>query len=49
VANLYIRLGCAAGGQEGESRFFLWETGKVFPAPAMIECVDLTQREGAAV
>jgi FkbH-like protein len=49
VANLYIRLGCAAAGQEGDSRFFLWETGKVFPAPAMIECVDFTQREGAAV
>jgi FkbH-like protein len=42
VADLYIRLGCTAAGQEGESRFFRWETGKVFPAPAMIECVDRT-------
>jgi FkbH-like protein len=49
VADLYIRLGCAAAGQEGESRFFRWETGKVFPAPAMIACADVTQREGAAV
>jgi FkbH-like protein len=49
VADLYIRLGCAAAGQEGESRFFRWETGKVFPAPSMIECADLTQRAGAAV
>jgi len=49
VADLYARLGCAAAGQEGESRLFRWETGKVFPAPAMIECADLTQRVGAAV
>jgi predicted enzyme involved in methoxymalonyl-ACP biosynthesis len=44
VADLYIRLGCAAAGQEGESRFFRWETGKAFAAPAIIECADLTQR-----
>jgi len=49
VADLYIRLGCAAAGQEGESRFFLWEMGNVFAVPAMIACVDLTQRTGAAV
>ena len=49
VADLYIRLGCAAAGQEGESRFFQWETGTVFPAPAMVACADVTQREGAAV
>src|SRR5580658_186705 len=47
VADLYIRLGCAAAGQEGERRLFRWETGKVFAAPAMIACTDLTQREGA--
>jgi predicted enzyme involved in methoxymalonyl-ACP biosynthesis len=49
VADLYIRLGCAPAGQEGESRLFLWETGKAFPAPAMVACADLTQGAGAAV
>jgi len=49
VADLYDRLGCAAGGQEGESRLFRWETGKAFPAPSMIDCADLTQRAGAVV
>jgi FkbH-like protein len=49
VADLYIRLSCVAAGQEGERRFFLWETGNGFPAPSMIECADLTQREAAAV
>ena len=49
VADLYIRLGCTAAGQEGEGRLFRWETGKAFPAPAMIDCADLTQRAGAAV
>src|SRR5208282_3849255 len=33
VADLYISLGCAAAGEEGGSRFFLWETGRVFAAP----------------
>ena len=49
VADLYIRLGCVAGGQAGESRSFRREAGKAFPAPAMIGCVDLTQRAEAAV
>ena len=49
VADLYIRLGCVAAGQPGESRFFRWETGKAFAPPAMIDCADLTQRAGAAV
>jgi len=49
VADLYIRLGCATAGEQGESRFFRWEMGKVFAVPAMISCVDLTQRSGAAV
>jgi FkbH-like protein len=49
VADLYVRLGCAAAGQEGESRFFRWETGRMFAAPAMIACADLTRRAGAAV
>ena len=49
VADLYVRLGCVAAGREGESRFFLWETKKVFPLPAMIVCADLTQRAGLAV
>jgi FkbH-like protein len=42
VADLYIRLGCVAAGEQGESRFFRWETGKMFAAPAMIACMDLT-------
>jgi predicted enzyme involved in methoxymalonyl-ACP biosynthesis len=46
VADLYVRLGCAAAGQEGESRFFVWETGTLFPEPGMIACADRTQREG---
>ena len=53
VADLYHRLGCAAAGHQrseaGESRLFRWETGKVFPAPSMIDCADLTQRAGTAV
>src|ERR1700691_770681 len=49
VADLYIRLGCTAAGQEGERRLFVWEIGKVFPAPSMIACTDLTQGAGAAV
>ena len=49
VADLYIRLGCAAAGEEGASLFFRREAGTVFAAPAMIECADLTQRAGAAV
>jgi FkbH-like protein len=49
VADLYMRLGFAAAGEQGESRFFHWDTGKVFPAPAMIACADFTQRAGAAV
>jgi len=49
VADLYARLGCAAAGQEGESRLFRWETGRVFPAPATIKCTDLTQRAGVTV
>jgi FkbH-like protein len=49
VADLYFRLGCVAAGQQGESRFFRWEAGMVFPAPAMIACADLTRRAGAAV
>lgn len=47
VANLYIRLGCAEEDQQGESRFFRWETGQAFAPPAMIECADLTQRSAA--
>jgi FkbH-like protein len=49
VADLYLRLGCAAGGQDGECRFFLWQVGQVFTAPSMIDCTDLTQRAGIAV
>jgi FkbH-like protein len=49
VADLYLRLGCAEAGQHCESRFFQWPAGRMFPAPAMIECADLTQRTGAAV
>jgi len=49
VADLYIRLGCAAAGQEGDSRFFLWETRRMFPAPAMIDCADLTQRASVTI
>jgi FkbH-like protein len=49
VADLYVRLGCAAAGQEGERRFFRWEAGRMFPAPAMIDCTDLTQRAGVPV
>jgi len=40
VADLYERLGCVS---------FRWETGKVFPAPSMIDCADLTQRTGVTV
>jgi predicted enzyme involved in methoxymalonyl-ACP biosynthesis len=40
VADLYHRLGCVG---------FRWDTSRVFAAPAMIECTDLTQRAGAAV
>jgi len=46
VADLYMRLGCKAAGQAGESRLFVWEGG-VFAAPAMIGCTDLTQRASA--
>jgi FkbH-like protein len=49
VADLYTRLGCVLSDQEDESRFFRWETGKIFPVPGMIACVDVTQRAGAAV
>jgi FkbH-like protein len=49
VADLYVRLGCAAAGGEGERRLFVFETGKGFPTPAMIACSDLTQREGVTV
>jgi FkbH-like protein len=49
VADLYVRLGCVAAGQEGERRLFVWEMGKVFPAPSMIACTDLTQRAGVPV
>ena len=49
VADLYARLGCALVGQEAERRFFRWEIGRVFPAPAMIECADLTQPANATV
>jgi FkbH-like protein len=49
VADLYIRLGCAAASQEGERRLFVWEMGKVFPAPSMIACTDLTQGAGVPV
>ena len=49
VADLYVRLGCAAAGQDGERWFFRWETGKAFPAPSMIACTDLTQRARVAV
>jgi FkbH-like protein len=49
VADLYIRLGCAAAGQEGEGRLFLWEMGKVFSVPSMIACTDRTQRAGVPV
>jgi FkbH-like protein len=49
VADLYVRLGCVAAGQDGDRRLFLWETGNVFPAPAMIACADLTQRAGVTV
>lgn len=48
VADLYLRLGCAPDGTQGESRLFRWEVGKVFPCPAMIDCADLTQRVGVA-
>jgi FkbH-like protein len=44
VADLYARLGCRADGS-----LFRWETGRTFSSPAMIDCVDLTQRAGAAV
>jgi len=44
VADLYARLGCRADGN-----LFRWETGRTFSSPAMIDCVDLTQRAGAAV
>jgi FkbH-like protein len=40
VADLYDRLGCVG---------FRWDTSRVFAAPAMIKCEDLTQRAGAAV
>jgi len=49
VADLYVRLGCAATGQKGESRLFRWDMGRMFLAPAMLVCEDLTQRAGAAV
>lgn len=49
VADLYIRMGCTAAGLDGESRFFRWETGGTFPAPAMIACADFTQRAGVSV
>ncbi len=49
VSDLYIRLGCVPAGQEGERRFFLWETARVFPFPAMIESTDLTQRLSVTV
>jgi FkbH-like protein len=40
VADLYTRLGCVG---------FRWDTSRVFAAPAMIECTDLTQRAGVTV
>lgn len=49
VADLYIRLGCAEAGRDGESRLFRWETGRLFPVPFIMECADFTQREAAAV
>jgi FkbH-like protein len=49
VADLYPRLGFAAAGQQGESSFFHWDTGKAFPAPTMIACTDLTPPAGATV
>ena len=49
VADLYIRLGCSAAGQTGESHFFRWETGREFPLPAMLTCTDLTPRASATV
>jgi len=38
VADLYSRLGCVAIAQDGERRFFRWETGRMFSAPAMLDC-----------
>jgi FkbH-like protein len=49
VADLYIRLGCAEAAGEAASRFFVWETGRLFQPPAILACSDLTQREGATI
>jgi FkbH-like protein len=49
VSDLYIRLGCVPAGQEGERHFFLWDTARVFPFPAMIQSTDLTQRLSVTV
>ena len=42
VADLYARLGFTPIAADGSSRFFRWNVGRAFPAPAMIECADLT-------
>lgn len=49
VSDLYLRLGCVPAGQEGDRRFFLWETARLFPFPALIEATDLTQRLSVTV
>ncbi len=38
VVDLYARLGCDAIAPDGERHFFRWETGRMFSAPAMIDC-----------
>jgi FkbH-like protein len=41
--DLFTTLGCTPDGEEGASRFFVWETERLLEIPAVLHCTDRTQ------
>jgi predicted enzyme involved in methoxymalonyl-ACP biosynthesis len=43
VRDLFETLGCEPDGEDGESLFYRWSTGRSISVPAVLRCSDRTQ------